>query len=52
MEMEEHSPSQAMRQPGWAPYGPLCERPISRLSAWLAYGPVWCEQPAHSGGLQ
>ena len=49
MEMDEHSPS------WWKPAKlPIicCERPLSHLGAWLAYGAVWWEWAVRSGGLQ
>ena len=49
MEMEEHSPSQG--KPAKLPIV-LCERPLSHLGAWLAYGAVWWEWAVRSGGLQ
>jgi hypothetical protein len=49
MEMGEHSPSR-----GKSAKLPivLCERPLSHLGAWLAYGAVWWEWAVRSGGLQ
>ena len=49
MEMEEHSPSWG--KPAKLPIV-LCERPLSHLGAWLAYGAVWWEWAVCSGGLQ
>ena len=48
MEMEEHPPS-------WSKPGSLpivrCERPLSHLGAWLAYGTAWWEWSVRSSGL-
>ena len=49
MELGEHSPSQG--KPAKLPII-HCERPLSRLGAWLAYGAVWWEWAVRSGGLQ
>ena len=46
MEMEEHSPSQG--KPAKLPIV-LCERPLSHLGAWLAYGNVWWGWSADRG---
>ena len=49
MEMGEHCPS-------WGKLAKLpivlCERALSHLGAWLAYGTVWWEWAVCSGGLQ
>ena len=49
MELGEHSPSQG--KPAKLPIV-LCERPLSHLGAWSAYGAVWWEWAVRSGGLQ
>ena len=49
MELGEHSPSQG--KPAKLPID-LCERPLSHLGAWSAYGAVWWEWAVRSGGLQ
>jgi hypothetical protein len=49
MEMGEHCPSWG--KPAKLPIV-LCERPLSHLGAWLAYGAVWWEWAVRSGGLQ
>ena len=48
MEMEEHPPS--WRKPASLPIV-RCERLLSHLGAWLAYGTAWWEWPVRSGGL-
>ena len=49
MEMGEHCPSWG--KPAKLPIV-LCERPLSHLGAWLAYGAVWWEWAVRSGGLR
>jgi hypothetical protein len=49
MEMGEHSPGR--RKPAKPPLI-CCERPLSHLGAWLAYGAVRWEWAVRSGGLQ
>ena len=46
MELGEHSPSQG--KPAKLPIV-LCERPLSHLGAWSAYGAVWWEWAVRSG---
>ena len=48
MEMEEHPPS--WRKPASLPIV-RCERPLSHLGAWLAYGTAWWEWSVRSSGL-